>query len=377
MDTEIKSALDAHGAAIDSAIRKYEEELKIAGSASSEAKAEVKALASKFESMATEFGQKIAGIKDPGSPVIETAGSEFIKSEAFKQLIAGTTQRARLEVKNTVTSVAGSTTHPTQRAGVIAGSFAPLTVRDLFRVIPVTSNAVYGMRESAWTNSAAEVADAGNKAESSLTFEAYNTTIQTVAHFIKVSNQLMADAPAVMAYIDTRLRDGLAQRIDAQLLNGDGTSPNLSGLTDSGNFTAYTATAGDLLIDAVNRAKYTLWAAGNMPDTVIINPADWGSMERTREGSGSGMYLYGAPGTIGSVNPFGLRVVLSNNMTSGKFLVGALDMSTVVYERQGAVVEMGYVNADFTNNLVTIRAEERLALAVERPAAILYGNFTA
>lgn len=369
----VETKLDAE---LKSAILRYEEELKIAGTASNEAKSEVKALSEKFDTMATEITQKFESMKTNSAPVIQTAGSEFIKSDAFKQFVAGQRQSARLEVKNTVTA-GTTTTLPTQRPGVIAGSFAPTTVRDLFRVVPVTSNAVYALREASWTNSAAEVSQGAAKNESDLTFEQYNVTVQTVAHWIKVSNQLVADAPAIMAYIDTRLRDGLAKRIDAQLLNGNGTSPNLSGLTDSGNYTAYTATSDDLLVDAINRAKYTLWAAGNMPDTVIVNPADWGAMERTREGAGSGMYLYGAPGTIASANPFGLRVVLSSNMTSGNFLVGALDASTVLYERQGAVVEMGYVNADFTNNLVTIRAEERLALAVERPAAILYGAFTA
>jgi HK97 family phage major capsid protein len=144
-------------------------------------------------------------------------------------------------------------------------------------------------------------------------------------------------------------------------------------LTDSGNFTAYTAVANDLLVDAINRAKYQLWATGNAPDTVIVNPADWGAMERTREGSGTGMYLYGMPGVSGISNPFGVQIVMSNRMAAGSFLIGALRNSAVIYNRSGAVVEMGYVNDDFTKNLVTLRAEERLGLGVERPSAILYG----
>lgn len=375
MELEIKAALEQHQKSIDSAIAKYEEELKIAGSVSSEAKSEVKALSEKFEAAIVDLSQKMEGIKAPAAPVIESAGAEFVKSEQFKQLVAGDRQNARLELKNTVTS--GSTTvFPQQNQAIITGDFKPLTIRQLLRSVPVSSNAVYSLREASWTNNAAEVSQGAGKPESALTMEQYNVTIQTVAHFIKVSNQLMQDAPAVMAYIDTRLRDGLAQRIDAQLLNGNGTSPNLSGITDSGNYTAYTATSGDLLVDAINRAKYVLWAKGYMPDAVIVNPADWGAMERTREGAGSGMYLYGLPGVAGNANPFGVRIVLSANMTQGKFAIGAFDQAAVVYNRQGAVVEMGYVNADFTNNLVTIRAEERLALAVEKPSAIYYGDIT-
>ena len=379
MELEIKAALDAHKSAIDSAIQKYENELQVAGTASNEAKAAVAALSEKFESTVTDLAQKMDGIKaDASAPLIQTAGAEFVKSEQFKQLIAGNTQRARLEVKNTVTS--GSTTvFPQQMPGVISGDFKPLTIRQLFRAIPVSTNMVNSLRELSWTNDAAEVSQGAAKPESDITFEQYNVPITTVAHWIKVSNQLLADAPAIVSYIDTRLRDGLAQRIDAQLLNGNGTSPNLSGLTDSGNFTAYSASSGDLLVDAINRAKYALWAKGYAPDAVIVNPADWGKMERTREyvGGSSGSYLYGMPGVAAGVNPFGVRIVMSNNMTEGKFAIGAFDMACALYNRQGAVVEMGYINADFTNNLVTIRAEERLGLGVEKPSAIYYGDYTA
>ena len=376
LNTGLKSVETKLETELKSAIQKYESELAVAGAASNEAKAEVKALSEKFEAAITDIAQKMDGMGKKADPVIETAGAEFIKSEQFKQLLAGERQSARVEVKNTV--VSGSTTvFPQQNQAIIGGDFAPLTIRQLFRAVPVSSNMVNSLREASWTNDAAEVSQGAAKPESDITFEQYNVPITTVAHWIKVSNQLLADAPAIMAYIDNRLRFGLEARIDAQLLNGNGTSPNLSGVTDSGNYTAYTATSGDLLFDAINRAKYALWAKGYMPDAVIVNPADWGTAERTREGSGTGAYLAGLPGTMSGMNPFGVRIVLSNNMTQGKFSIGAFDQSAVIYNRQGTVVEMGYVANDFVNNLVTIRSETRLGLGIERPSAILYGNISA
>jgi HK97 family phage major capsid protein len=119
-----------------------------------------------------------------------------------------------------------------------------------------------------------------------------------------------------------------------------------------------------------------MWASGNMPDTVIVNPADWGAMERTREGTNTGMYLYGMPGMQAGMNPFGLQIVVSNHIQTGKFIVARMADSAVLYNRSGAVVEMGYVNADFTNNHITIRAEERLGLGVDRPVGVYYGDFT-
>lgn len=376
MDEQIKAALDAHGKAIETAVKKYEGQIADAGRADGEIRAEVKALSEKFEKAVTELSQKMTTAAPAAPEVLGTAGEQFVKSDQYRALVAGDRQNARVEVKNTVQS--GSTTvFPFQKPGVIPGVFAPLTIRQVLRSIPVTSNAVNSLREASWTNSAAEVSQGGSKPESDITFEQYNVPITTVAHFLKVTNQLLADAPAIVSYIDLRARDGLAQRVDAQLLNGNGTAPNLSGLTDSGNFVAYTPVTDDLLVDAINRAKYALWASGFMPDTCIVNPADWGEMERTRESAGGGTYLYGMPGMDASMNPFGVRIVLSNNMAQGKFLVGALDTAAVLYARSGAMVEMGYVNEDFTKNLVTIRVEERLGLGVERPSAILYGDFTA
>ena len=373
----VEAGLKAQGEKLQQAIDKFEGQLKEKSAVDTVVKGEVRELSEQYKASAAslqELAQKQATIgAGPTAPL--SASAEFVESQAYKDLVAGKSEKARYQVKNTVTSDA-TTVFSARQPGIIPGSFLPLTIREALTSVPVQSNMVDSLRELLNTNNAAETAQTSAKPESVLTFEAYNVPITTVAHFIKISNQLMADAPAVMAYIDTRLRDGLAQRIDKQLLIGNGTAPNLSGLTDAGNFTAYTPTAGDLLVDAINRAKYAMWATGNVPDAVIINPADWGAMERTREGAGTGAYLYGMPGVAAGMNPFGLRIILSNNMPAGKFLISALRASTMLYTRQGTTVEMGFVNDDFTKNLITIRAEERLGLGCERPAGIWYGNFT-
>ena len=213
MEDQIKSALDAHGKAIETAMAKYDSQVADLGKADELTKGELRALSEKFESTITEIVQKMDSAKKESAPEL-TAGAEFVKSEQFKQLVAGQTQRARFEVKNTVLS--GSTTvFPQQQPGIIRGDFLPVTIRELMRTIPVTSNMVNSLRELAFTNRAAEVSQGAAKPESDQTFEQYNVPITTVAHWIKISNQLLADAPAVVAYIDTRARDGLAQRIDA------------------------------------------------------------------------------------------------------------------------------------------------------------------
>ena len=378
--TLVESGLKSVGDKLDAAITKFEGQLAEKGGkidkVDTEVRNELKDLSEQYKSMSaslTEMAQKLeTGVKHD-DPVV-TAGGEFVKSEKFKAFQAGQIEKVRIEVKNTVTA-GTTTTFPQQNQALILPPFKPLSIRDLLPSVPVSSNMVNSLRELSWTNDAAEVSQGAAKPESDLTFEQYNVPITTVAHWIKVSKQLMEDAPAVMARIDGRLRDGLAQRIDAQLLNGNGTSPNISGITDSGNFTAYTSTSTDNLVDAINRAKYLLWANGYTPDAAIVNPADWGAMERLK--GTDGHYMYGLPGFAAGMNPFGIKIVLSNNMAAGSFAVGAFQRSTTVYNRTGAVVEMGYVGSDFTNNLVTIRAEERLGLGCELPGGIYYGAFDA
>lgn len=362
--TELEKKLDA-------AIVKHEGQVQENGKASEEARAEVKALAEKFEKSMTEIAQKMATATERATEEAKSAGEEFVESVAYKSFQSGNADKAKFELKNTISSDSNST-FPLQRPGLIQGNFTPVTLRSVIPTIRVTGNAVNHLRENAWTNSAREVTQAQAKPESSLTFTTKNFVIETVAHWLKITEQLAADAPAVVDYVNRRLRHGLAAKIEAQIVAGDGTSPNLAGLTDSGNYTAYSLSAsGDNLHDAANKAKYAMWAAtGEAPDTVVVNPADWGAEERTREGS-SGMYLFGG------LTMAGMQVVLSTSVSAGNILVMNVNQGVVIFERQGATVEIGRTGSDFTSNLLTIRAEERLALAVLRPSLVYYGDFEA
>lgn len=362
--TELEKKLDA-------AIVKHEGQVQENGKASAEALAAVKALAEQHEKAMTEIAQKMATATDKADQESKSAGEEFVDSAAYKAFQSGNADKAKFELKNTISSDSNSV-FPLQRPGIIQGSFTPVTLRSVIPTIRVTGNAVNHLRENAWTNSAREVTQAQAKPESSLTFTTKNFVIETVAHWLKITEQLAADAPAVVDYVNRRLRHGLAAKIEAQIVAGDGTSPNLAGLTDSGNYTAYSLSAsGDNLHEAANKAKYAMWAAtGEAPDTVVVNPADWGAEERTREGS-SGMYLFGG------LTMAGMQVVLSTSVSAGNILVMNVNQGVVIFERQGATVEIGRTGSDFTSNLLTIRAEERLALAVLRPSLVYYGDFEA
>ncbi len=378
---ELKDILDAGlkrvTEQLEAAVKKYDGQLMESGKVSNEARAEVKALSDEFKQLSatvtTLAQQQAEGHK--GTDAALSIGEQFVKTPEFADFIKGRTEKARVELKNTVLGSPTTTTIPQYQPGVIPGAFRPLTINDILPQYTTGTDLVVLTREASFTNNAAETAQAAAKPESAVTFNKYNVPVETIAHWLKVSRQLMMDAPAVVSYIETRLRFGVDAKVDAQLLNGDGTSPNISGLRDTGNFTVYTPTAADRLTDAINRAKYALWAIGYIADAVIVNPADWGAMEIAK--ATDGHYLYGTPGTVSGMNPFGIRVVISSQMPAGQFQIGQYGVSTGVWNRESTIVEMGYVNDDFTKNLVTLRAERRLGLEVSVPAAILGGAFTA
>jgi HK97 family phage major capsid protein len=383
MDTELKGALDAHMAAVDAAVQKYEGQVKESGKASEEAKQAVQVLSEEFKGEIAKINASLidiaqAGTKAPGgNEKPKSAAEEFVASDEFKQFAeGGRNARAKVEVKNTVLADNTTTTWFDQIPGVIPGAFLPLNV---YRSLPqyrTSTDTVVLMREASYTNNARGQTEGAEKAQSAITFSKYNVPIETIAHWLKVSKQLIADAPAVVSYIENRLRWGVESKVDEQLMNGNGTSPQLMGLLDSGNYTVYTPTSGDNLIQAINRAKYQLWAIGYVADTVYVNPADWGAQEIERE-SGGGAYLYGAPGTVAGTNPFGVRIVITPRIAEGTFLIGQVAVATSVWNRSGATIEMGYEDNDFTSNLVTLLAEVRLGLGIPVPAAMLGGEFTA
>jgi len=300
-------------------------------------------------------------------------GHSFIASPDFKSLNTSQFAKVSVEVKNTLLS-GPDTVLPQIDARLRTGADTPLTVYQSLPHAPASSNSIQGLRETGFNNAAAEVIEGGLKAESSLNFAPWDLHIRTIAHWIKVSKNLLSDAPAVAAYVDNRLRHGVLERIDQQLILGDGNNPNISGILNTSNYTVYNAQSGDSLIDAINRAKYQLWSAGWLPDKVFVHPMDWSEVEMAK--GSDGHYLYGLPGTLAKTNLFNVQIISCPWVPKGEFAIGAFNRAATIWNKETVGVDAGYVDNDFTKNLVTLRAEARLALEISTPSAILAGEFT-
>jgi HK97 family phage major capsid protein len=374
---QVVEAIEKKQSEIDAMLKSSGVETKSAVEVAEKAAKELKAMGDRL----LEIEQKQAeGIKY-SYEAPKSLGESFATSDEFKAFAEGRTSKARLEIKNTITGQSGSPAAnsdtivaPQRQAGIVSGAFRTLRIRDVLPFGTTSSNLVEYTRELAFTNNSAETAEGVTKPESALTFELVSAPVKTIAHWLKLSKQVMDDAPALASYVDTRLRYGVDLRIDQQLLNGNGTGQNIGGLAKSGNHTAFTPVSGDNAIDSINRAIYAVAAADYNATAIILNPADWGAIERTKTTDDA--YVFGAPQRL-APTLWGLPVVATNTMTSGKFMVGAFDMAAQVWNRQGTTVEMSEADdTNFQKNLVTVRAEARLALAIYRPVSIQYGNLT-
>lgn len=357
---------------------------KQTGAQATEALTAAKTAAEKITALATaivEMEQKLAENVNRGRAPIETLGQMVIATEGFKQMALGNSRSFRIEA-NTITGQEGSPpvnsgtlVEPYRLPGIVGGPFRALRVSDIIPQGTITGNMLNVTRELLFTNNAAEVAEGAQKPESTLTFELKPTPVATIAHWLKVSKQVLEDAPALASYIDNRLRYGVDVRYDAQLLNGDGVGQNISGITDTGNFTPFTPLTGYTILDNINLAIEKVRLADYEATGIVLNPADWGNIERLKDLENR--YVVGNP--LGMIGPslWGKPVVVTNAMTAGKILVGAFDISHQIFNRSGTVVEM--FEQDETNvqkNLVTVRAERRGLLATFRPASVYYGNAT-
>jgi HK97 family phage major capsid protein len=262
---------------------------------------------------------------------------------------------------------------PDYQTGVVTPLPLPFLVSELFAQGTTDSNLISYMRETAYVNAAAPVLEGGIKPESTLTFEAATDPVRKIAHWLPVTEELLEDAPAISSYIDARLRMGVLQAESNQLINGDGTAPNLSGILDRVGLapdiprdTAPAQANHDVILEqmmAIYGSSYL------MPDGIVLNPINWTPILMAKTATGE--YFAGGPfSPIQTPYLWGVNVALTPVMAAGTGLVGAFKTAAQIFRKGGVRVEASNSHSDFfIKNLVAIRAEERLALAVYRPGA--------
>jgi len=384
---EIMTALETRDREIKSFADKADAEIKSHGKILDDTKAALDKVLNESGGLAArllELEQKSA--RRPGDGAArKSAGERFTDCDDFKALAQKGRGVARMEMKavTTITSAtsgtggAGAAIRPDRLPGIITPAERPLTIRDLLSPGRTSSNAIEYVRETGFQNNAAPVAEGALKPQSDLALGTATANVRTLAHWFKASKQVLDDVPALQSYIDARATYGLLFVEEQQLLAGDGTGQNLLGLLPQATvFNNALRKTGDTKIDTIRRAILQVRIAEFRASGIVMSPGDWADIELAKDGVGN--YIWSNPAVNNGKNLWGLPVVDTNSMADDHFMVGAFNIAAQVFDRQQAVVEVSTENdKDFIMNLVTIRAEERLALAVFRPESFVTGTFTA
>ena len=312
-------------------------------------------------------------------------GRQFVTGENFKAFAGQTSPRGRVDmtVNAAITSLttdtagaAGDLVEKTRLPGVVALPQRRMTVRDLIATGQMDGSTLEYVKETGFTNNAGMVSETVKKPESTLKFDLVTTSARVIAHYMKASRQILSDASQLASIIDNRLRYGLAYKEEQQLLTGDGTGQNLLGIIPQATaFSAPFDPAGtETVIDSLRLALLQSELAEFASTGIVLNPTDWARIELLKDTTGR--YIIGNPQGTLAPTLWGRPVVATQAISVDKFLCGAFQQGAQVFDRWQARVEVATENEDdFVKNMVTILAEERLALAVYRPEAFVYGDF--
>ena len=263
----------------------------------------------------------------------------------------------------------------------------PDAIIGLFDQIETDQNSFAYMEETTFTNAAAEQAEEATTAEATLDFTEKTASIRKIGVFLPVTEELLADVNGIQGYVNSRLGTMMKLRLDGQIMDGDGSAPNLDGLLNTSgiNSFAYGSYSGELgrlgqIYQAITEIRKDAFVE---PDAIIMHPSDWYDIVTsvtdqagtTSAGLASKNPLFVVSGGFGAdVAPriWGLPVVTSSAVNAGTQMVGKFGGGEAAHlvMRQGIDLAVSDSHSDFfLKGKLAIRATMRVGLVVYRPTA--------
>lgn len=306
----------------------------------------------------------------------KSLGQRFIESESFKAYQEGKLDKWKVRADfpemglKTLISTGAGWAPPTIRTGeVVMYPTEPTRFFDFLPKAATGSAAITYMEETTRDQTAAAATEGtGAYTESTFALTERSVTVQNIAHYVTVTDQQIEDVPQMQDLIDTELRMGLREVLDAYAISGTGVSPIPLGILSKTGIQTQVAD-GDQLPDAVYKAMVKVEATGKAnPTFVLVNPYDWQTVRLQR--TDDGVYIWGNPSTIGPETLWGLPVIKSTRITQGTAVTGDAAMFGKYFERRGVLVEMTDSHStNFIYGIKCIRATVRGCFRWSRAAA--------
>lgn len=330
---------------------------------------------------AAEMASTYEGSEQKGSDERETKGTGgntkslgelFTDSVAFKNK----GQRASFDVdlKTLFQRTAGWAPESTRSGLVTLKPMVPApSVIDHLVTIPVSQAAYKYMEETTYTNNAAEVAEGGTFGEAVLALTERSQTVEKIAVWLPMTDEQLEDEPGARAYVEARLENMIRQRLDLQLLAGDGTTPNLLGTTNKVGIQTQ-ALGPDTLIDASYKLFDLIRTDGFAePSVAFVRPTYWQSIALLK--TADGVYIYSNPASGSPSVLWGVPVV--QTMAAPATVLVAGDYANYAFFGVKRGIDVQVTNShstDFINGKQAIRMDMRGVMVHVRPKA--FGTVT-
>ncbi|GAB2858439.1 hypothetical protein GCM10022221_67430 [Actinocorallia aurea] len=277
--------------------------------------------------------------------------------------------------------------------GLLPRMIRSARVRDLFPKETTTAHTLWGIRQTGFINRAAMMAErvaadgvspaTGGPTDtwpspprSDITIAPFSVNVKSIRHVMYVHRDTLADEGRIRALIDRDLVDGIKRKEDEQLLYGDGEGENILGLTNTQGIQEYGGIAEPRTAQ-LRRAATRVLLAEFESTGVIMHPLDWEELEL--ETDENGVYVLAVSIAMGGEKKVWRQPVVDTPACQqGTYVMGAWGQAAKVFDRESVSLQVSTENRDlWEKKVVSIMADERVALLVERPEAMVNGTFHA
>lgn len=302
----------------------------------------------------------------------KTIGQFLTAHRAYREFAEGRANKAQIEIPVGFHAALFQTSAGYAPQSVRSGRneflpMRPIAVIDFIPQIPIDQAADVFMEETTATEAAAERAEAAAYAEGTYAWTERTKTVRSIGESLPVTDEQLADISGMQGLLEGRLGLSVQRRVDLQVLNGNAIAPNIEGTVNVVGIQSQ-AKGADNVADAFYKA-FTLVRSDGFaePEVAFLRAAKWQDWRLAK--TNDGIYLHGAPTDAGPDRLFGVQVVQTNAAPATTGVTGAYGAYSALRTKSGLLVELGYINDDFTKGKKTMRAGVRVAMSHYRPKA--------